>query len=152
MLGQSLGGLRPSLGKSLPWQPVVTQSGALAGVGTAQYQRIGNLVFAWGRPNVLDATGAVAANDVVISLPVPAVNTTPFYSCNGAIFDASASVIFEGMARLISATTFKLQTVHANGAGTGVSTAGNTFLGSIDFTAALAAGDFIDFYIIYEGA
>lgn len=142
----------PSGPPSYTFTPTVTQSGTLAVVTSAHWTQVGKMVDFWGRVNVTDATGAVAANDVSVSLPVTAVSNVAYYGPTGAIFDSSAAVIFEAIPRIATTTTFKFQTFKANGAGTGLSTAGQTFLGSIDFTAALGNGDILDFFLRYEAA
>ncbi len=89
---------------------------------------------------------------MTVSLPVTAAVNNPYYCGRGAIFDTSASVIYGADMRINSTTTVRFQTTHANGAGTGLSTAGALNLGSLDFTAALATGDIVEFGIVYEAA
>ncbi len=134
--------------------PVVTQSGTVTSFtsNVSRYAQHGKAVIFQTRLIVNNAGGAAGANDVSVSLPVTAQNNNPYYVGRGAIFDTSASVIYGADMRIASTTTVKFQTTHANGAGSGLSTAGALNLGSIDFTAALATGDVIDLGIIYEAA
>ena len=153
MLGQSLGGVRPSLGAWIAYTPTVTQSGAVTSFtsNTSRYQQWGKIVVAVGRIAINNAGGATAANDVTVTLPVPAQAGSSQYAGTGAIFDSSASVIYGAQLR-IGVGIINFQTVHANGSGSGLSTAGATNLGSLDFTAALAGSDFVDFFVVYEAA
>ncbi|HSE46471.1 MAG TPA: hypothetical protein VLA89_14190 [Gemmatimonadales bacterium] len=134
------------------YTPTVTQGGTVTSftTNTSKYKKIDRVVIAQGRITINNAGTAAGANDVTVSLPVTALDGTLEYSTTGAIFDSSANLIYAGAVRKASTTTLKLITIRTGTAP--LSAAGAVFLGSIDFTAALATGDVIDFCIVYEAA
>jgi hypothetical protein len=122
---------------SLPtWTPVVTQ-GNLLTVTTnhATYHRQGKQIK--GSFNVTYASGtSVAANIVTIGVPF-----TPFTGAGindvigtGFIYDSSGPTKYRGHLVLAGALTMQFLTAHSTTDG---------YLGSTDFTAALAANDII---------
>lgn len=143
----------PSLytqGEYQSWSPTVVQSGALSAVtgNPARYKRDGNTIHFFAQITVSNATGAVAANPITISLPVPAKFTAsaPITVGSGAVYDQSADDSFPGNVRLLSATTVAIQPNSTDN--TTVST--SFYLGAFVFALALAANDIITIEGHYE--
>lgn len=125
------------------YTPTLTQSATVAKTVTyARYQRVGRIIFFQVR---LDVTGAgTAANDVLIGLPVAAVNVTIELPLGGGfIYDSSLGQAHIGVAITNSGTVVKIRP------GTG---AVNAALGNNQFTAALASGDIVSVGGSYEAA
>lgn len=124
------------------WTPTLTQSGAVTKTVTyASYVQIGKLIIAQCR---LDVTGSgTSSNSIVVGLPVTAVRSGSLAFGVGefGFWDASASQLFIGQARLISTTTIDAFR----------DSAGNS-IGSSTPTVALASGDVITISVIYEAA
>lgn len=112
--------------------------------GYAAYQKYGTTVRWQGH---LTATGAGAGGGIVsIGLPFAAraagaALIRPIGT--GIIFDTSASAYWKGIA--VPTTTTTMQFV-------ATSTTSANFLGAVDFTAALAAGDTVSWDVVYEAA
>ncbi len=132
------------------YTPTVTQSGSPTLLtSTARYFQIGKLVIVIG-DIVINATGgALANNEISISLPVTAA--TPGLLSNGTcyLYDASADILYPCSARMNTTGSFTMLPVDqvANAYG-----AGGLVLGTLRFTAALAANDHIGFTVIYDAA
>ncbi len=131
------------------YTPTVTQSGTVTtfSTNTARYVRVGKFVHVNGRLTVNNAGGAAGANIVTVSLPVTAASSENLYVGNGQIYDASANVLYPALVRLASTTTFDFLALAS-----AVSGAANLFLGTVQFTAALATSDLIDFSLTYEAS
>ena len=125
------------------WTPTVTQSGAVTVTVThAVYGRWGRLIIANFR---LAVTGTgTAANAVTVSLPVTAARANMMVG-TGSLFDTSASLGYSGNVFLPSATTMDYRQQ-------GTGTATDNRLGVAGFTAALASGDGLDGFLMYEAA
>lgn len=113
------------------WTPVVTQSNTpTLSVEYAAYQKVGRWVNVLVSVNITSA--GTASNGVTCTFPAAAGTLSSYRVLGqGAIFDASASLWYSGVALWNSATTF---TINANGQGP-LGSAGTSF------TAALASGD-----------
>lgn len=123
--------------------PTLVQSGAVTKTSTyAKYTRVGRTIKA---AYVLTCTGAgTAANPVTIGLPVPAAQTSLLCVGSGWIFDASANLMYRGVAEITGASTFAFRDT--------MSTVATLFLGATGFTAALASSDIISGTVTYEAA
>jgi hypothetical protein len=124
------------------YTPTLTQSGAVTKTVTyAKYVQMGKTVIV----NVLlTCTGAgSAANSVVVGLPVTAAQSTNQAIGSGYLFDASVPLNYRAIVSLASATT-----VFLNPAASTVA----DVLGNTSFTAALASGDLISIFAMYEAA
>lgn len=131
------------LGAWQTYTPTLTQSGAVAKtVNYARFARLGRTIVAAGEMTV---TGAGTAGvGIVIGLPVAASFGSGRTLGGGSVFDASAGLVYTAMPdRSGSTTTFRLWPT---------STDTNNVLGAAVFTAALAAGDVVDFHVTYEAA
>lgn len=123
--------------------PSLTQSGAVTKTVTyAKYIQFGKTVHA---QVYLSVTGSgTGANPVVVGLPVTAAHGSVVRAYgSGIIFDSSATSYYAGIPVPLSTSTVAL--IPANGA------IGN-YLGSADFTAALASGDQVSYSVTYEAA
>jgi hypothetical protein len=125
------------------WTPTLTQSGAVTATVThAVYGRWGRLIIANFR---LAVTGAgTGGNAVTVSLPVTAARANMMVG-TGSVFDTSASLGYSGNVFLPSTTTMDYRQQ-------GTGTATDNRIGVAGFTAALAAGDGIDGFFMYEAA
>jgi hypothetical protein len=125
------------------WTPTLTQSGAVTATIThAVYGRWGRLIIVNLR---LAVTGAgTAANAVTVSLPVTAARVNMVVG-TGGVFDQSAGLSYSGNIFLPSTTTMDFRQ-HGSG------TATDNRLGVAGFTAALAAGDGVEGFFMYEAA
>ncbi len=132
-----------------PWvayTPTVTQSGAVStfSANGSRWQRVGNTVNFIVHLVVNNAGAVAGANDIVVSLPTAALVGVFAYQVGvGQIYDSNVTTPYRATAELVSSTTLKL-------APTNVATLG--YLGSLQLTAALATGDFIDIVGSYEAA
>lgn len=126
------------------YTPTLTQTGAVTKTVTyARYQRVGRLIVAQFALSCTGAgTGGIA---VIMGLPVAAAAVIPAGQTIGAgkIGDASTGLAYRGLAELLTATTFGF-----------IPTSGtnNNYLGTVEFTAALASGDGISATVTYEAA
>ena len=125
------------------WTPTLTQSGAVTVTVThAVYGRWGRLIIVNFR---LAVTGTgTAANAVTVSLPVTAARANMMVG-SGTVFDTSAGLSYSGAVFLPSTTTMDFR---QHGSGTTI----DNRLGVAGFTAALASGDVIDGFLMYEAA
>lgn len=126
-----------------PVAPVITQGVNVTYTNNqARYTKVGRQVTAIF---VGQVTGAgSAATDVSVSIPFLAAtfSANPFGTVGvGGIFDTSAGSFFKGTAIIVAGNQVRFRATSSTGAGT---------LGSETFTAALAAGDTLDFTITYE--
>lgn len=124
------------------YTPTLTQSVTVTATVTyAKYMQIGKII----NVNVLlTVTGAgTLGADIFVTLPVTAAASFSNLTAVGAgrVFDTSASLNYVGTA--VSNTTARIGIVP---------NAGNGYLGSTSFTAALAAGDTVSFCATYEAA
>jgi hypothetical protein len=122
--------------------PTLTQSATVTKTVTyARYVKIGRLVVANVR---LAVTGTgTAANNVVFGLPVAAASNNGRPWGTGEIFDASAVLLYHGVAISLSTTTIGIRATTGSA---------GTLLGAGSFTAALASGDDIGYSVMYESA
>lgn len=123
------------------YTPVITQSNTpTLSVEYAQYMKIGRLVLV--QISVGFSTAGTASNLVLCTLPAAAGTPVHFRRLGGAaIFDASVSTWYEGMALWNSSTTFKIQ-AHNTAAAAPLGAGGG-------FTAALASGDLVVADLVY---
>lgn len=132
--------LGPPDGAWTPYTPTLTQSVAVTKTATyAKYSRVGRTITV---ALVLDVTGTgTAGNDILIGLPVAAaaINVDCGY---GIVYDASAGLGYGGILEVRTTTTVCLRSMTQAGG----------FLGTINFTAALAASDAIRVSLTYESA
>lgn len=149
MLGQSLGGLRPSLGPWTPYTPTVTQSGAITSFTTnlSRYVQQGKRVDFQVYLTINNAGGAVGANAVLVTLPVTAKGgATLLVDGQGWIDDSSVPTVFPGIVVLASVTAFEFMPSDIT------NNAVTIPLGALNFVAALATGDIIAASGTYEAA
>lgn len=141
--GAAWSSIGPVSGALTTWTPVLTQSGNVTVTNThSTYSRIGRLVFA---QFLLAVTGTgTGANVVTISLPV---NNSGLSSSDVMGFaylnDTSASNWFKGALQVASASTVKIQDTTLTSF---------SYLGVSGFSAALAAGDSVSGFVVYEAA
>lgn len=111
-----------------------------ATVTYAKYQRIGRLINA---QITLAVTGTgVAANTVLVALPVAAAAPNNTLIGSGEVIDASAGLAYRGLAKISGSNCFLIPT----------DSQVNNTIGATDFTAALASGDNISVNLTYEAA
>lgn len=127
------------------WAPVVTQSGTVTHTARyAAYTRLGRTIHA---SVDLAMTGAgMAANNITVTIPVTAnvpASSAPQIGA-GIVYDASANLVYPGIAELTSSTAFLLRPTDQILA--------PSALGGAVFTAALASGDLIRAFMVYEAA
>jgi hypothetical protein len=123
----------PVHGAPTAWTPVVVQGATpTLTVNTASYTRTGRWVQCHFFVSLTSA--GTAANDITVSLPVTAATVVGHGSA--FIFDASSSLEYPAITRLVSTTTMKFRFANITAAG--------AYLGSNTFTAALAASDTIE--------
>jgi hypothetical protein len=131
----------PSNGALTAYTPTLTQSATVSKtVDAATYQRVGRTII--GQAAMTCSSSGTAANQVLIGLPVAATNSFAVVGV-GAIFDASVSFYYTGIAQLTSTTTARLL-VTSGAAGSG--------LGAATFTAALVSTDGVYINFHYEAA
>lgn len=120
----------------------VTQSGAVAHTATyASYTRVGRLIT--GTVLLTMSASGTGANAIVIGgFPECAGGVNVIGS--GYLKDTSASEQFLFMPAFITSTTVQLRATNI--------VTSDTYLGSTDFTAALASGDTIQFSFSYHAA
>jgi len=126
------------------WTPTLTQSGTVtATVTSAVYGRWGRLIVGQFR---LSVTGSgTGSNAVTVSLPVTSARTgVPVGS--GGVYDLSAVLNYTGNVSLNTTTTLGFE---PQGVGVSPNPLGATGSG---FTAALAAGDIVQAFFVYEAA
>ena len=125
------------------WTPTVTQSGSVTvTVNTATYGRWGRMIIA--RMQVTVTGSGTAANAVVIGgLPATAVVSVGAFG-QGYLYDSSVPSTFPALVTLASSTTLQLTSTQ--------STASDSRLGIVSFTAGLASGDIINLSLTYEAA
>jgi len=132
--------------------PVVEQdsgSSVTVTVTSARYRQLGKVVHF---EVVLNVTGAGNANNPIITTLPPITpyadwSTNPQYCGQGILTDVSLNLQYPFFAQIISTTAYRLRPVVS-----GMSTAGQIWLGGIQFTAALASGDDIRCSGTYEAA
>lgn len=126
------------------YTPTLTQSGAVTKTVTyAKYMKVGRLVVV---NLLLSCTGSgTAGNAVKIGLPVAAAVSSAVPIGTGYINDSSANLIYYGLADFASSTTEVQLLVIQQGSAAAV-------LGAGSFTAALATGDGVGLYVMYESA
>lgn len=140
--GSAWSTIGPVHGSPLSWTPVVTQGATpTLTVTSATYTRVGREITC--RFLVTITSSGTAANDVTVSLPVTAAGLSVAHG-TGFLVDASASLEYPFIARLVSGTTMKLRFPN-------VTTLG-AYLGSTSFTAALANTDTIEATFSYVAA
>lgn len=126
------------------WTPTITQSAAVTvTIAHAVYARLGRMIVAHYRMTV---TGAgVAANPIVMAgLPAVAARSVMLVG-SGSVYDSSAGTNYSSRVDFASTTTVEFR-AH------GTVAAADNRLGASQFTAALAAGDILDGFLIYEAA
>lgn len=130
-----------TIGTWTSYTPTLTQSTTVTKtVNYAKYLKVGRAVmFAVD----LAVTGAgTGANAVTLTVPVTAA-VTNLQIGPGAVYDSSASTLYNGNAFLVTATTVNIWPGPDGAA---------SALGVRDFTAALAANDLVRVSGIYEAA
>lgn len=123
------------------YTPTLTQSGAVTKTVTyAKYVLAGKWVTVQIK---LAVTGSgTASNAIVIGLPVAGTGAgLPVGS--GWVFDSSASALYKGVANLVGTTS--LQLYYA-------ADTSQSSLGATGMTAALASGDEVTAFAVYESA
>lgn len=124
------------------YTPTLTQSGAVTKTVTrAKYVQLGKMVTV-SLDLTVTGTGT-ASNAVIVGLPVTAASASDNQIGSGIVFDASAGLLYQGAVVLASTTTIAMY---------GPATSPVGYLGTQQFTAALASGDRITGTIIYEAA
>lgn len=135
-----------AVGSQLSWTPFVSQNtNPTMTVSYSTYDRQGKQIT--GRFYVVVASGTgTAANEVRVTLPAAPADTSPnvIYG-NAYVYDASATTKYRGflVGGGVGFSTAKILTLHSTADG---------YLGTSDFTAALAAGDAIAVNFQYEAA
>lgn len=123
------------------WTPTLTQTGAVTKTVTyARYMKVGRTTIA-AFDLAVTGTGTASAA-VTVSLPVTAA-TSSLKVGAGSIFDTSAGTQFKGVVELASTTTLAFVPTE---------TTVNNNLGATSFTAALASGDLVRGFAIFEAA
>ena len=124
------------------WTPAITQSGAVtATVTSAVYGRWGRMIVGHIR---LSVTGTgTSSNSVTVSLPVTAARTGITIG-SGGVYDVSAVLNYTGNVSINTTTTFVFEP-HGGGVSPNP-------LGQAVFTAALASGDIVQAFFMYEAA
>lgn len=134
----------PVHGALTSWTPTITQSGSVTcTVNRAAYQRIGRWVTC---QMYLTITGTGTGSNAIIigGLPVTALAAQLTMAGSGILFDTSGSIYYPWIPVGESSTTAGLWST--------VNSGGNTRLGTIAFTDALASGDVISGVFAYEAA
>ena len=136
----------PVHGPLTTFDPVITQSGAVAHtVNSSTYQRVGRNI-SW-RFTLTCSGAGTAANVVTVSLPVNNVLASDMATIGTMeIYDTSANTIYGGPAVTVTAGTIRARSRFPD------ANVGFTYLGTLNFTAALAAGDIITGCVAYECA
>jgi hypothetical protein len=127
----------------IDYTPTLTQGATVTKTGTSRYMVVNKLVTVYVALSIT-STGT-ATNRIVITLPVTA-KAAQAISGSGTLYDASSFIQYPAIADVVSTTTVALVSTKSN------TTNGSQFLGQVDFTAALASGDFIGFGFTYEAA
>lgn len=127
----------------IDYTPTLTQSGTVTKTGTSRYMIVNKLVTVNLALNIT-STGT-ASNRIVITLPVTAKAALAI-SGSGTLYDASTFIQYPAIPDVFSTTQVALQSSKSS------ATNGSQFLGQVDFTAALASGDYIGFGFTYEAA
>jgi hypothetical protein len=124
------------------WTPTLTQSGTVtATVTSAVYGRWGRLIVGQFR---LSVTGTgTSSNTVTVSLPVTSARSGVSVG-SGGIYDVSAALNYTSNVSLNTTTTLVFE---PHGGGVSASP-----LGLVVFTAALASGDIVQGFFMYEAA
>lgn len=124
------------------YTPTLTQSATVTKTSTwTKYQRVGRLIVAQVQMTV---TGAgTAANVVLAGLPVAAAIPNGVPIGFGSIYDSSANAMFKSIVETNTTTVVAFRPT---------STTANDHLGNAVFTAGLAAGDLVNFTVMYESA
>ncbi len=124
------------------WTPTVAQSvGVTVTVSRASYFRAGRLI-SWNCQLTVTGSGS-AGQPIYVLLPVSAANSLDVHG-SGYLYDASSGLYYPCIVAGATSTTVQLLSTSV---GTAVPT-----LGSVSFTAALAAGDQISLAGTYEAA
>lgn len=132
----------PAHGALTSWVPAVVQGATpTLTVNFAQYSRVGRAVS--GQFFVSLTAAGTAANVVQITLPVAAANNVGSLIGFATLADLSLSLQYDGGLIVGSSTTMLIRS------GT---TAIDAYLGSTNFTAALASGDTIRGFFQYTAA
>jgi hypothetical protein len=138
-----------SIGEAgISYTPTLTQSNVVAKtVSFAKYQQVNKIVRVEFQL-IVTGTGT-AANRIDLTLPVTAANNggNVFIGFgNGNVYDASSTFVYPAQIIFFTTTNVSFTT-------TSVATANGTqYLGISQFTAALAAGDYVAGSFIYEAA
>lgn len=103
----------------------------------AVYVRVGGWVLA--NVSLSPTSAGTAGQPLVIGLP-PVAPLAYRHVGMGSVYDASVTTYYSGAVFWLSATTCRI-----------VPHAGNAGLGSVGFTAALAAGDLVMLHLMYRG-
>ena len=132
----------------ISYTPTLTQSNAVAKTVTyAKYQQVNKIVHVEFQM-IVSGTGT-AGNKIEISLPItPFSNGANVFTGvgNGNIFDASSTNVYPGLIVLFGTTSVTFtntSNIYVNGL---------QYLGINQFTAALAAGDFVAGSFTYQAA
>lgn len=122
------------------WTPTLTQSGSVAFTNSrAKYMKVGRMVTLMAQLTVT-GTGTGGNNVVIAGLPFAAAYSSFQTIGTMTLFDQSLGDDHTGLLRFISSSTNLV----------GLSTRASGTLGSVSFTAALAANDSIYIQGTYE--
>lgn len=139
-LNAAFTGLFQTADDFMSYTPTLVQSGAVTKtVGVAHYFKLGRITI--GGVTLAVTGSGTAANEVRIGLPV-AATSSPLLGA-GYIVDASAGLIYKGLAFPENANYFTLLPANTTTGGR---------LGADTFTAALAPGDSVSAFFIYRSA
>lgn len=135
----------PAHGAWTSFTPVITQSGVVTHtVSNSTYLRVGRMIH-WRFTLTVTGSGT-GSNVVTLSVPVNIGYVSDYAPCGwGQILDSSTNLVCAGPAVPAAAGTIKIQTLYMSGSAFNV-------LGTSSFTAALASGDVISGWCIYEAA
>ena len=140
--GSAWSSIGPVSGALTSWTPVLVQSGgATINNVRSSYIRVGRMVTCWWEISVTASAGAIAANSITVSMPVPGVVGQTGTVGSGTLFDTSATARYKATVSALNGTFV----YNASGIAVG-------YLGAVDFVAQLAAGDTLDGYATYIAA
>lgn len=133
------------------YTPTITQGGTVTSftTNTMRFVMNGLVVHVFGRLVINNAGTAAGANQIRATLPITCKQSAMAIGL-GNIIDVSVALFYLAQMRLTSATEMSFTTVRPGTAP--LSTAGNVDLGLLDFVAALATNDFVEYDITYEAA
>lgn len=140
--GSAWSTIGPLHGAGSSYIPTLTQSGSVTYTNDSGLWRIGRLVIA--RFNLTVTGSGTGANVVTVSTPFIMWTSSSLVTLGtGMIFDTSANAIYKGVIVPASTGTIQFRSTDL---------VTNQALGASNFTAALAAGDVVSGFYMFEAA